>query len=39
VSNSLQRYHADNVTSAKTEATRQPRIEKALQLFREGKKR
>ena len=39
LSNSLQRYHVDQVTSAKTPETRQRRIEKALALFREGKKR
>ena len=39
LSNSLQRYHVDNVTAAKTAATRQRRVEKALALFREGKKR
>lgn len=39
LSNSLQRYHVDNVTGAKTPETRQRRIEKALDLFREGKKR
>ena len=39
LSNSLQRYHVDQVTSAKTPETRQRRIEKALALFREGRKR
>jgi len=39
LSNSLQRYHVDNVTEAKTAETRQRRIEKAVSLFREGKKR
>ena len=39
LSNSLQRFHADNVRAAKTEETRQRRVEKALALFREGKKR
>jgi antitoxin component of MazEF toxin-antitoxin module len=39
LSNSLQRYHADNVNGAKTAETRQRRIEKAISLFREGKKR
>jgi hypothetical protein len=39
LSNSLQRYHVDTVTGAKTPETRQRRIEKAVQLFREGKKR
>ena len=37
--NSLQRYHVDNITEAKTAETRQRRIEKAVSLFREGKKR
>jgi bifunctional DNA-binding transcriptional regulator/antitoxin component of YhaV-PrlF toxin-antitoxin module len=39
LSNSLQRYHADNVAGAKAEATRQRRIEKSIALFLEGKKR
>lgn len=39
LSNSLQRYHVDTVTGAKTADTRQRRIDKALALFREGKKR
>jgi Bacteriocin-protection, YdeI or OmpD-Associated/Domain of unknown function (DUF1905) len=39
LSNSLQRYHVDNVNGAKTAETRQRRIEKAISLFREGKKR
>jgi hypothetical protein len=39
LSNSLQRYHVDNITEAKTADTRQRRIEKAISLFREGKKR
>ncbi|HJZ37576.1 MAG TPA: YdeI/OmpD-associated family protein [Solirubrobacterales bacterium] len=39
LSNSLQRYHADNVAGAKAEATRQRRIEKSIGLFLEGKKR
>lgn len=38
-SNSLQRYHCDQVNAAKSEETRQRRIEKAVGLFREGKKR
>ena len=37
--NSLQRYHVDNISGAKTAETRQRRIEKAISLFREGKKR
>jgi hypothetical protein len=39
LSNSLQRYHVDTVNGAKTAETRQRRIDKAVQLFREGKKR
>jgi len=39
LSNSLQRFHVDAVEGAKTEATRQRRVEKAVALFREGKKR
>ncbi len=39
LSNSLQRYHVDNVNGAKTQETRERRIEKALALFRAGKKR
>ena len=39
LSNSLERYHVDSVTSAKTAETRARRVEKALALFREGKKR
>ncbi|WP_029433714.1 YdeI/OmpD-associated family protein [Blastococcus sp. URHD0036] len=39
LSNSLQRYHCDQVTGAKTAETRQRRIDKALALFREGKQR
>lgn len=39
LSNSLQRYHVDNVNAAKTDGTRARRIEKAVSLFREGKKR
>jgi hypothetical protein len=38
LSNSLQRYHVDNINGAKTAETRQRRIEKAISLFREGKK-
>jgi hypothetical protein len=37
--NSLQRYHADLVNGAKTEETRQRRIDKAVALFLAGKKR
>ena len=39
LSNSLQRYHVEQVTGAKTPETRSRRIDKALALFREGKKR
>ena len=39
LSNSLQRYHADNVSAAKTAETRQRRVEKAIALFHDGKKR
>jgi Bacteriocin-protection, YdeI or OmpD-Associated/Domain of unknown function (DUF1905) len=39
LSNSLQRYHVDNVNGAKTAETRQRRIDKAVALFREGKRR
>jgi hypothetical protein len=39
LSNSLQRYHIDQIADAKTPETRQRRIEKSLALFREGKKR
>jgi hypothetical protein len=39
LSNSLQRYHVDSITSAKSPDTRQRRIDKALALFRDGKQR
>jgi hypothetical protein len=39
LSNSLQRYHVDNINGAKTDETRQRRIEKAVDLFRQGKQR
>jgi hypothetical protein len=39
LSNSLQRYHCDLINGAKTEETRQRRIDKAISLFKEGKKR
>ena len=39
LSNSLQRYHVDNVNAAKAAETRQRRIEKAISLFRERRKR
>ncbi|WP_181445573.1 YdeI/OmpD-associated family protein [Gryllotalpicola protaetiae] len=39
LSNSLQRYHVDSINDAKTPETRTKRIDKAISLFREGKKR
>jgi uncharacterized protein YdeI (YjbR/CyaY-like superfamily) len=39
LSNSLQRYHVDLITSAKSQDTRQRRIDKAIGLFRDGKQR
>ena len=39
LSNSLQRYHVDQVEGAKTAQTRQRRIDKAVELFRAGQKR
>jgi hypothetical protein len=39
LSNSLQRYHIDNVDAAKTAETRQRRIEKVVSLFRNGQQR
>jgi Bacteriocin-protection, YdeI or OmpD-Associated/Domain of unknown function (DUF1905) len=39
LSNSLQRYHVDNINAAKTPDTRQRRIDKAIGLFLAGKKR
>jgi len=39
LSNSLQRYHVDNVNAAKGEETRQRRIDKAISLFQQGKQR
>ena len=39
LSNSLQRYHVDTVSAAKTPETRQRRIDRAVQLFRDGRKR
>ena len=36
LSNSLQRYHVDNVNAAKTPETRQRRIDKAISLFEQG---
>ena len=38
LSNSLQRYHVDNVKAAKTTETRQRRIDRAIALLREGKR-
>ena len=39
LSNSLQRFHVDNINAAKTADTRQRRIDKAVGLFLEGKRR
>ena len=39
LSSSLRRYHVDNITSAKTDETRQRRIDKAVELFHNGKQR
>ena len=39
LSNSLQRYHVDNVNAAKTPETRQRRIDRAVSLFLTGKQR
>lgn len=39
LSNSLQRYHVDNINSSKTSETRARRVQKALALFREGAQR
>jgi hypothetical protein len=39
LSNSLQRFHIDNINGAKTDDTRQRRIEKAVALFLDGKQR
>ncbi len=39
LSNSLQRYHVDNINGAKTPDTRQRRIDKAIGLFLDGKQR
>jgi antitoxin component of MazEF toxin-antitoxin module len=39
LSNSLQRYHVDNIEGAKTAETRQRRIDKAIGLFLAGKAR
>jgi hypothetical protein len=39
LSNSLQRYHIDAITTAKSADTRQRRIDKAIALFRAGQQR
>jgi uncharacterized protein YdeI (YjbR/CyaY-like superfamily) len=39
LSNSLQRYHVDNINAAKASETRQRRIDKAVGLFLAGKQR
>jgi hypothetical protein len=39
LSNSLQRFHIDNINGAKTPETRQRRIDRSVALFLEGKKR
>lgn len=39
LSNSLQRYHVDNINAAKAPETRQRRIEKAVAMFVAGKQR
>jgi uncharacterized protein YdeI (YjbR/CyaY-like superfamily) len=39
LSNSMQRYHVDNITAAKSADTRQRRIDKSIALFRAGKQR
>ena len=39
LSNSLQRYHVDSINDAKSPETRSRRVDKALALFRAGKKR
>ncbi|HEY1324910.1 MAG TPA: YdeI/OmpD-associated family protein, partial [Streptosporangiaceae bacterium] len=39
LSNSLQRYHVDNINAAKSPETRQRRIDKAVALFLDGKQR
>ena len=39
LSNSARRYHVDNINSAKTDETRQRRIDKAVELFHNGKQR
>jgi len=39
LSNSLQRYHVDNINAAKTDDTRKRRIDKTIALFLEGRQR
>jgi len=39
LANGMQRFHVDNINGAKTDETRQRRVEKAVGLFTEGKKR
>ena len=39
LSNSMQRYHVDTITAAKSAGTRQRRIDKAIALFRAGQQR
>ncbi|MEO8850949.1 MAG: YdeI/OmpD-associated family protein [Allobranchiibius sp.] len=39
LSNSLQRYHVDNINAAKSPQTRQRRIDKSVGLFLAGKQR
>jgi hypothetical protein len=39
LSNSVQRYHVDNINGAKSADTRQRRIDKAIALFLDGKQR
>jgi Bacteriocin-protection, YdeI or OmpD-Associated/Domain of unknown function (DUF1905) len=39
LSNSMQRYHIDNINGAKSDETRRRRIDHAVRLFRDGKPR
>ena len=39
LSNSMQRYHVDNINAAKSADTRQRRVDKAIALFLDGKQR
>jgi hypothetical protein len=39
LSNSMQRYHVDNINAAKSADTRQRRIDKAIAMFLDGKQR